>query len=71
MHGNFTFNFKDVYRMLEKENLSLRVSGSKELEKKSLTLFKKRNNSNKIKKLKRIGNLILKKNMNELKNIIL
>ena len=71
MHGNFTFNFKDVYRMLEKENLSLRVSGNKELEKKSLTLFKKRNNSNKIKKLKRIGNLILKKNMNELKNIIL
>ncbi len=71
MHGNFTFNFKDVYRMLEKENLSLRVSGSKELEKKSLTLFKKRNNSNKIKKLKRIGNLILKKNMSELKNIIL
>ena len=30
-----------------------------------------KDNSNKIKKLKRIGNLILKKNMNELKNIIL
>ena len=57
--------------MLEKENLSLRVSGSKELEKKALTLFKKRNNSNKIKKLKRIGNFILKENMSELKNIIL
>ena len=71
MHGNYTFNFKDIYKMLEKENLSLKVSGSNELEKKALTLFKKRNNSYKIKKLKKIGNLILKKNMSELKKIIL
>ena len=57
--------------MLEKENLSLKVSGIKDLERKVFTLFKKRNNSNKIKKLNKIGNLILKKNLSELKKIIL
>ena len=71
IHGNHTFNFKDVYKMLEKEKLSLRVSGSKDLEKKALSLFKKKNNSVKIKKLKNIGNLILNKNLSELKKIIL
>ena len=71
IHGNHTFNFKDVYKMLEKERLSLKVSGSKDLEKKTLFLFKKKNNSIKIKKLKSIGNLILNKNLSELKKIIL
>ena len=71
IHGNHTFNFKDVYKMLEKERLSLKVSGSKDLEKKTLFLFKKKNNSVKIKKLKSIGNLILNKNLSELKKIIL
>ena len=71
IHGNYTYNFKDVYKMLEKENLSLKVSGIKDLERKVFTLFKKRNNSNKIKKLNKIGNLILKKNLSELKKIIL
>jgi len=71
-HGNHTFNFKDVYKMLEKEKLSLKVSSSKDLEKKALNLFKnKRNNSGKIKKIKKIGSLILKKNFNELERIIL
>ena len=71
IHGNYTYNFKDVYKMLENEKLSLKVSGSKELERKVFTLFKKRNNSYKIKKLNKIGNLILKKNLSELKKIIL
>ena len=72
IHGNYTFNFKDVYKMLEKEKLSLKVSSSKDLEKKTLNLFKnKKNNSSKIKKLKKIGDLILKKNLNELERIIL
>lgn len=71
IHGNHTFNFKDVYKMLEKERLSLKVSGSKDLEKKALFLFKKKNNSTKIKKLKSIGNLILNRNLSELKKIIL
>ena len=72
IHGNYTFNFKDVYKMLEKEKLSLKVSSSKDLEKKALNLFKnKKNNSSKIKKLKKIGDLILKKNLNELERIIL
>ena len=70
IHGNYTYNFKDVYKMLEKENLSLKVSGIKDLERKVFTLFKKRNNSNKIKKLNKIGNLILKKNLSELKKIV-
>ena len=36
LHGNYTFNFKDVYKMLEKEKLSLKVLNSKDLEKKQL-----------------------------------
>tara|TARA_B100001027_G_scaffold65636_1_gene44543 strand:+ start:103 stop:930 length:828 start_codon:yes stop_codon:yes gene_type:complete len=71
IHGNYTYNFKDVYKMLEKEKLSLKVSGIKDLERKVISLFKKRNNSNKIKKLNKIGNLILKKNLSELKKIVL
>ena len=71
IHGNYTFNFKDVYKMLEKEKLSLKVSDSTDLEKKAISLFKKRNNSYKIKRLKNIGNLILKKNLVELKKVIL
>ena len=71
IHGSHTFNFKDVYKMLEKERLSFKVSGSKDLEQKALSLFQKKNNSIKIKKLKSIGNLILNKNLSELKKIIL
>ena len=71
LHGNYTFNFKDVYKMLEKEKLSLKVYNSKDLEKKTLTLFNnKRNNYNKVRKLKKIGNVILKKNLTELEKII-
>ena len=71
IHGNYTFNFKDVYRMLEKEKLSLKVSNGKDLEKKTLNLLKnKRDNLSKIKKLKKIGDLILNKNLNELERII-
>ena len=71
IHGNYTYNFKDVYKMLEKEKLSLKVSGSKDLERKVFTLFNKKNNSKKIKKLNKIGNLILEKNLSELKKIVL
>ncbi len=72
IHGIHTFNFKDVYKMLEKEKLSLKVSNSKYLEKKVLSIFKNRkNNSGKIMKLKKIGDLILKKNFNELEKIVL
>ena len=71
IHGKYTFNFKDVYKMLENEKLSLKVSDSKDLEKKAFSLFKKRNNSYKIKKLKNIGHFILKRNLEELKKIIL
>ena len=71
LHGNYTFNFKDIYKMLEKEKLSLKVNNIKDLEKKALGLLNdKKNNLNKIKKLKRIGDLILKKNLNELGKII-
>ena len=57
--------------MLEKEKLSLKVNNSKDLEKKALSLLNnKKNNLNKIKKLKKIGDLILKKNLNELGKII-
>ena len=71
LHGNYTFNFKDVYKMLEKEKLSIKVSNSKDLEKKVNNLFKyKKNKIYKIKKLKKIGDLILKKNLAELRRVI-
>ncbi len=71
LHGNYTFNFKDIYKMLGKEKLSLKVVNNKDLEKKVLILLKsKKNNLNKVKRLKKIGNLILKKNFNELRKII-
>ena len=57
--------------MLEKEKLSLKVTGSKDLERKVFNLFNKKNNSKKIKKLNKIGNLILEKNLSELKKIVL
>ena len=57
--------------MLEKEKLSSKVNNSKDLEKKAFSLLKnKRNNLKKIKKLKKIGDLILKKNLYELRKII-
>ena len=72
LHGNYTFNFKDVYRMLRREKLSLKVKNIKDLEKKVLILLKnKRKNFHKIKKFKKIGDLILKKNFNELRRIVL
>ena len=71
LHGNYTFNFKDVYKMLEKEKLSLRVNNIKDLEKKALSLLNnKKNNLRKINKFKKIGDLILKKNLDELRRII-
>jgi len=71
LHGNYTYNFKDVYKMLVKEKLSLKVNSNKDLERKALSLLNnKRNNLNKIRKLKNIGDLILKKNFNELRQII-
>ena len=71
LHGNYTFNFKDIYKMLEKEKLSLKVNNSKDLEKKAFILLNnKRNNLKKIKKLKIIGDLILKKNLSELGKVI-
>ena len=70
LHGNHTFNFKDVYKMLEKENLSLKVNNSKDLEKKTLSLFRnKKKNLKKIKKIKKIGDFILSKNFTELERI--
>ena len=58
--------------MLEKEKLSLRVSNIKDLEKKAYSLINsKKNNSKKIKKLKIMGNLILRKNFEAVKEIVL
>ena len=72
LHGNYTFNFKDVYKMLGKEKLSLKVKNIKDLEKKALILLKnKRKNFHKIQKFKKVGDLILKKNFNELRRIVL
>ena len=60
---SLALNFEQIKQFIEKP--------SKDLAKKAFFLFKKKNNSIKIKKLKSIGNFILNRNLKELKNIIL
>lgn len=71
IHGPNIYNFTEVYKLLEKINLSNRIKNTEQLFKKiDLSLARKNNYSKKISKLKKIGIIILKKNHNEIKNYI-
>ena len=64
-------NFREIYKLLQKINLSTKIKNTVQLIKKvDLSLVKKNNSSKKINKLKRIGITILSKNFNEIKNYI-
>ena len=63
---------ENVVKVSVKEKLSLNDNNNNDLEKKGLKLLKnKKSNFYKIKRLKKFGDLILEKNLNELKRIIL
>ncbi len=66
LHGPYTDNFKDVYKLLKSLNASKKIKSSKELA--SSIKFKK--NKNIGKKIKFIGEKILKKTIKELDSII-
>ena len=66
LHGPYTDNFKDVYKLLKKINISKKVSTPKQLA--SSIVFKKNKRAGT--KIKNIGEKILKKTINELNNLI-
>ena len=71
IHGPNVSNFTEIYKLLQKINLSTKINNTTQLIKKvDLLLMKKSNSSKKINKLKKIGITILKKNFNEIKNYI-
>ena len=71
IHGPNVSNFTEIYKLLQKINLSTKINNTAQLIKKvDLSLIKKSNSSKKINKLKKIGITILRKNFNEIKNYI-
>jgi len=71
IHGPNIANFKEIYKLLQKINLSTKIKNTAQLIKKvDLSLIEKNNSSKKINKLKRIGITILSKNFDEIKNYI-
>ncbi len=71
VHGKHTFNFNEVYNMLDKESLSFKAKTYTQLNKIIFNLLiKKNDNKNKIIKFKKIGNNILLKNFQEIKSLI-
>ena len=71
MHGPNISNFKEIYRFLQKNNISTEINNEKEMIVSLKKLFSKSNNSKKIqKKLNFIGKKIINKTYNEI-NLLL
>ena len=67
LNGPFINNFTEIYNFLEKNKMSHKVLGQKQLVNKLSFLLNKKNNANKVeKKLKQIGQSILKKSHKEI-----
>lgn len=70
-HGKHTFNFTEIYNLLEKKNLSFKAKNLHHLKKIIFNLLIKRSsNKNEINKFKRIGKKILNKNFLKIKSLI-
>ena len=70
-HGKYTFNFKEIYRMLDKKKLSFKAKNILQLEKIIQNLLtRKSNNIKEVNKFKKIGNNILKKNFEKIRVLI-
>jgi 3-deoxy-D-manno-octulosonic-acid transferase len=71
IHGPNINNFTEIYKLLQKINLSTKIKNKSQLIKKvDSSLIKDNNSSKKINKLKMIGIKILRKNFNEIRNYI-
>jgi len=71
LHGPNISNFKEIYRFLQKNNISTEINNEKEMIVSLKKLFSKSNNSKKIqKKLNFIGKKIINKTYNEI-NLLL
>ena len=67
-HGKYVFNFKEVYSMLSKKNLSFQASNNLQLTNIIFKLLRKNlKNKNKINIFKKMGSDILYKNLKEIK----
>ena len=70
-HGKYTFNFNEIYNLLQKKKLSFEAKDSSQLKKIIINLLKKKSNNKKdINKLKKIGSDILKKHFNKIRVLI-
>ena len=67
LHGPHVQNFTEVYKLLEKNNLSSKFNNIKQLTQLTDQSFKKKNNhKNEIIKLKKMGSSILNKTLTEI-----
>ena len=70
-HGKHTFNFTEIYNMLNKKKLSFEAKNYKQLNKIIFYLLtKKSSNKKEIQKFKRIGINILRKNFTKIRDFI-
>ena len=70
LHGPNTQNFDEVYNMLSKLNISTKVNNANEMEKIVIKNIKFKQPLNVIQKLNLKGNIILKRNLNEINKYI-
>ncbi len=71
LHGKNVDNFKDIYKMLEKKNLSTLVYKNKNIYKTLAFFLKKRKNEKKIiHEFRNLGKQVLKQNLSEIKKFI-
>ena len=71
IHGTYTHNFKEVYKLLDDNKISHKVKNISELTKlvdKSISNLK--NKKNKYLKIKKLGNRILGRTTNEINNLL-
>ena len=66
LHGTNILNFKEVYNLLKKNNISEKITSVRKAKKIIIKLLKNKSNKNIEKKLKIIGNQILNKNEKEI-----
>ena len=71
LHGKNVDNFKDIYKMLEKKNLSKLINKNKNIYKTLALFLKKRKNEKKIiHEFRSLGKQVLKQNLSEIKKFI-
>ncbi len=71
MHGPYVSNFKEIYKLLDKNNISFKVNNANQLLNKIDNLLKKNIRSKDMKnKINILGDLILKKTLEELKSFL-